>query len=139
MIVSNKIYGNEDYIIDLLSNFNGSFTTGYTANVNLTKINKGKTFIMGPKGAKTSRKNADKIISEKIRAITSRIPNFLYVSDLDYGCIRDLEITSENELFEAQVGVDLNIFKDLLDKKFICDKVLDNAVRGFIFYKKEVE
>jgi len=42
-------------------------------------------------------------------------------------------------LFETQVGVEFNIFKDLLDKKFISDKVLDNAIRGFIFYKKEAE
>jgi hypothetical protein len=138
-IVGNDIYGNEDYIVDLLSDFSGTFTTGFSTGINVTNIKKGKTFILGPKGTKTSSKKIEKIISEKIRAITSRIPNFLYASDVDYGCVRDLETTKEKNLFETQVGVDFNIFKDLLDKKFICDKVLDNAIRGFIFYKKEAE
>ena len=122
-----------------MSNFNGTFTAGFSAGINVTNIKKGKTFILGPKGFKKSSKKIDKIISEKIRAITSRIPNFLYASDVDYGCVRDLETTAEKNLFETQVGVEFNIFKDLLDKKFICDKVLDNAIRGFIFYKKEAE
>jgi hypothetical protein len=138
-IVGNDIYGNEDYIVDLLSDFSGTFTTGFSTGINVTNIKKGKTFILGPKGAKKASKKIEKIISEKIRAITSRIPNFLYASDVDYGCVRDLETTNEKNLFETQVGVDFNIFKDLLDKKFICDKVLDNAIRGFIFYKKEAE
>lgn len=71
-------------------------------------------------------------VIEKLKIITSRIPNFINVTNYKIENLNDLMNTKETEMFHNIIGIPLETFNMLVDKNVINYHNLDRTIRSYV-------